>query len=62
MNKIEIATIRNLYESNSVRWSDHIIKRMFQRNISTNDIECVLMNGEIIEEYPDDYPYPIPVV
>jgi len=29
-----------------------------QRNISTDDIIRVLMDGEIIEQYPDDYPYP----
>jgi len=23
-----------------------------------NDVEAAIMNGEIIEQYPDDYPYP----
>lgn len=31
---------------------------MFQRNISTDDVEFVLLNSEIIKEYPDDKPYP----
>lgn len=31
---------------------------MLQRDISSEDVECVLLNGEIIEEYPDDYPSP----
>jgi hypothetical protein len=29
-----------------------------KRNITIEDVENVLMSGEIIEEYPDDYPYP----
>ncbi|MFQ6056505.1 MAG: DUF4258 domain-containing protein [Methanosarcinales archaeon] len=31
---------------------------MFQRNVSTDDIKEVVMNGEIIEEYIDDEPCP----
>jgi hypothetical protein len=28
------------------------------RNISQNDIKVALKSGEIVEDYPDDYPYP----
>ena len=31
---------------------------MAQRHISLAEVKEVIMNGEIIEEYPDDYPYP----
>jgi len=36
----------------------HAIKRMFQRRISEEDIRHVLTTGEVIEEYPDETPYP----
>jgi Domain of unknown function (DUF4258) len=36
----------------------HAIQRMFQRQISEEDIRHVLAMGEIIESYPDDSPYP----
>ena len=36
----------------------HASKRMFEREISDNEIETVLKNGEIIENYDDDYPLP----
>lgn len=36
----------------------HAIQRMFQRRISKVDVITVLMAGEIIENYPDDLPYP----
>ncbi|MPM03085.1 hypothetical protein SDC9_49344 [bioreactor metagenome] len=31
--------------------------RCLQRGIKTADIENCILSGEIIEEYPDDYPY-----
>jgi hypothetical protein len=31
---------------------------MFQRQVSPSDIRQVLATGEIIEDYPDDTPYP----
>lgn len=31
---------------------------MFERNISVEDIAAVLKTGEVIENYPDDLPYP----
>ena len=31
---------------------------MFLRRISVDDVRHVLATGEIIEEYPDDVPYP----
>lgn len=36
----------------------HAIERMFQRDVNEADVEYVVKNGEIIENYPDDYPYP----
>jgi hypothetical protein len=36
----------------------HAIQRMFERNITDADIRHVLANGETIESYPDDTPYP----
>jgi len=38
--------------------SDHARVRMFQRNVSTEDIGQVILYGEIIEEYTDDEPCP----
>lgn len=36
----------------------HAIQRMFERRITTHDVRRVLMTGEVIEDYPDDKPYP----
>lgn len=32
--------------------------RLLQRGISIDDVKQVILTGEIIENYPDDYPYP----
>jgi hypothetical protein len=36
----------------------HALRQMFQRRISDTDIRELLGTGIIIEEYPDDTPYP----
>jgi hypothetical protein len=36
----------------------HALRQMFQRRISGSDIRELLGLGTIIEEYPDDVPYP----
>jgi len=36
----------------------HAIQRMFVRGVTDADIRYLLENGETIEDYPDDMPYP----
>lgn len=36
----------------------HAIRRMVERRISRADIHQVLEQGEVVEEYPEDTPYP----
>ncbi len=31
---------------------------MFERNVSVEDVKMVVSNGETIEDYPEDKPYP----
>jgi hypothetical protein len=53
-----IEDIALMCEQNSVRWTSHALQRLFQRGISTDDVKRVLTTGEIIEQYPSDYPFP----
>ncbi len=41
-----------------VFWYDGPGKRMAKRGISTQIVKQVLLEGEIIEDYPDDKPFP----
>lgn len=55
---MNINSIKQLCANNSLRWTNHILIRLLQRNITIDDVVCVLQNCEIIEEYPNDYPHP----
>jgi len=41
-----------------VRFSGHALTRMFEREISTEDVLHVLEQGEVIADYPEDQPFP----
>lgn len=58
MESIDINFIKQLVVNKKIRWTNHVISRLLQRNISQNDVEVALLNGEIIEEYKNDYPFP----
>jgi len=50
--------IKFLCKNNRLQWTNHIINRLIQRNITIADVKVAIMHGRIIEEYPFDYPYP----
>ena len=58
MNDITMNTVKQMCQSKMLRWTNHILVRLLQRGISLDDVERTLLSGEIIEQYPDDYPYP----
>ena len=58
MEKINIDKIKDLIKKNKIRWTNHVIIRLFQRHITQADVEKAILNGEIIEVYENDYPYP----
>jgi hypothetical protein len=55
---VTIEDIALLYQKQSVRWTNHILERILRRGISIDDVGSALANGEIIEQYPSDYPFP----
>lgn len=55
---MDMYKIKALCKDVSIEVTQHILMRCQQRNISYTEIKEVIENGEIIEEYPDDYPYP----
>ena len=58
MDKLNIDIIKELVKNKKIRWTNHVMIRLLQRNISQNNVKNALLNGEIIEEYEDSYPYP----
>lgn len=55
---MDLNLVKQLCSDNKLRWTEHIFKRLIQRNISMEDVQTVILNGEIIEDYPNDYPFP----
>lgn len=49
-----IKPIRDGILESKYRISDHAVKQMIKRSITRLEIEEAVINGEIIEEYPDD--------
>ncbi|MDP8206697.1 MAG: DUF4258 domain-containing protein [Candidatus Electryonea clarkiae] len=41
-----------------VSWQKHALQRMLERNIHRLEIMDVIKNGEVIEHYPEDRPFP----
>ena len=42
----------------SLTFRVHAIRRMFERGITGGDVRNVITAGSVIEDYPDDEPYP----
>ena len=55
---LRIEDVRTLFSDNLTVLTEHLLSRIRQRNIRLEDIKQAVLNGEIIEQYPADYPYP----
>lgn len=53
-----IEELCKLCDEGAVRWTEHIVTRMLRRGISREAVVSAIRSGEIIEQYPDDYPFP----
>ena len=54
---INIDTLKRYFEQNRVFVTQHAAERFRQRGIKIKDIRFAINNGEIIEQYPDDFPF-----
>lgn len=41
-----------------IRWGVHALQRMVQHGIDLEEVREVVTAGELVEDYPDDHPYP----
>lgn len=55
---ITIDLLRKLCINNRTLFTTHSLERFHERGILREDIINVIMTGEIIEYYPNDYPLP----
>lgn len=50
--------IQEALNRKNVVWRQHALARMLERDISREDIFCVIRQGEMIEWYAEAKPYP----
>jgi hypothetical protein len=55
---MEISDIQNAIRMGSVRITDHADEEARNDNLSYDEILFSVLMGKIIEDYPDDKPYP----
>ena len=55
---IDIEILREYYLRDMVLISEHAAMRFKQRGLKAKDIRAAVNDGEIIEQYPEDFPFP----
>lgn len=55
---MDISDLRCLLENGTILWTTHCLQRMGERDIQRDDVKNCIQNGEIIEDYPNDFPNP----
>jgi len=54
----DVRTVREAVKQSRVVYRVHAIQRMFSRSISEAELVQALDRAEVVEDYPDDKPYP----
>ncbi len=54
----DIETLRAIAAQGRIHWHQHALERFLERGISRSEVVSAIMQGEAIEVYPMDRPYP----
>ncbi len=55
---MDLVAIRDSVKQGRIEWLSHSLGRMFERGITIVSVKNALSYGEVVEDYPDDRPYP----
>ncbi|MBO4853443.1 MAG: DUF4258 domain-containing protein [Schwartzia sp.] len=55
---IVLEELTALCRQGKIQWTSHVQQRIAQRGIKRQEVKEAIITGEIIEEYPTDYPFP----
>lgn len=53
-----IEELRDLCHDETIEVSGHFVLRSKERGISFSEVKEIILHGSIIEDYPEDYPFP----
>ena len=55
---MDIPGIRKAVKAGRIQWNRHALERIMERGIKRSVVKRLLLKGKVIEDYPDDQPYP----
>lgn len=55
---MKIDEVRALCYDEAIIITQHLAVRMHERGIKYDEVKEAILTGEIIEDYPEDFPYP----
>ena len=55
---MDIELLQRLCRDNRIKWTIHALKRIRERGISAEEVLRCIAQGKVIENYPDDRPFP----
>ena len=55
---LDIELMRGAIRAGRVIWQRHALERLMERGILRSEVIDVLLGGERIEDYPEDWPWP----
>ena len=58
MPGLDISEIRSLTSMGKIVWTQHVALRLRERGVKRMDLIDCITTGEIIEQYPEDKPFP----
>jgi hypothetical protein len=58
MEGMKIDAMRFSVRRGNIEWQRHALERMIERDILREDVIRVLVKGQLLEEYPEDTPFP----
>ena len=58
ITRLDRALLARLARAGRVQWTFHARTRAAERGFEAAGIDVVLVSGEVIEEYPNDKPFP----
>ncbi len=56
--KIDITTLQACIKIGQIQWRQHALERLLERGITRLEVKSAIQNGEILEVYSQDKPFP----
>lgn len=57
-DEVDLDGLRRSVDEGRLQWQVHALERLLERGLSRQQVERAIMNGEVIETYPQDRPFP----